>query len=218
LLVASLFLCLLPGCWPFKPKDTNGDIPPQEELKPRTSPENVLYNLRIVYGDKDNIVNTDQDAHIWAETYRSLFHSAPDTFKFYFIPADTPPQFPEGWWGINDEVAGFENMLRSKVAGVTDDIQLTWSPGLSEPDARVGHTGWKHILVSGVLLDVIQGETIYRVSNGSADFFFAPDPNDPSLWVITEWWDKPPVSGSPLVQGSTAFGYTTWSVLKAHFR
>jgi hypothetical protein len=197
LLTASLFLCLLAGCWnPFKPnKDDGGGGGGTQELLPRTSPENVLFDFRIIYGDKDNIVNTDQDAHMWAENYRTLFHSAPDIFKFYFIPGQEPPDLPNPWWGVNEEVSGFEIMLQNKAAGVIDDIQLTWTINPSEPDNRLGHEGWRHIKVTGILLDVIQGEMDRRVTNGTADFYFAPDPNNPALWVITEWFDQPPVGG-----------------------
>ncbi len=194
LVTAFVFLCFLAGCWnPFAPdKDDKGGGGGQQELLPRTSPENVLFDLRIIYGDKDNLVNSDQDAHYWAENYRSLFHQAPDTFKFYFIPGQAPPDLQNDWWGINEEVYSFEMMLRARAAGEVDDIQLTWLINPSEPDNRLGHEGWRHISVNGILLDVIKGEITQRVSNGTAQFYFAPDPADSTLWVITEWWDEPP--------------------------
>ena len=199
LLTALLFLCLLAGCWnPFKPDEGGGDVV-TPELKPRTSPENVLFNFRVIYGDKDNIVNTDQDAHTWAESYRTLFH--PDTFTFYFISGDQPPDFIDPWWGLNDEVSGFEVILQNKAAGIIDDIQLNWTINASEPDNRVDayfqpiHPTWRHIYVIGILLDVIAGEITHRVPNGTADFYFSPDPSNPALWVITEWYDHPPVGG-----------------------
>ena len=208
LLAASFFLCLMAGCWPFDPPSKPGKEPPPPELLDRTTPENVLFNLRVIYGDKDNIVNTAEDAHMWAESYRALFH--PDSFTFYFIGGDQPPDFPNPWWGVNDEVTGFDTLLTKRALGLVDDITLSWTVNSSEPDNRADeHTGilihptWRHIYVVGILLDVIEGTTTWRVPNGTADFYFAPDPANPSLWVITEWYDHQPL-GSP--RGSSIAG------------
>jgi hypothetical protein len=206
------FALCLGGC----SKPSSIDKPePGLQLVARTSPENVLYDLRSIYDGADALMKTEADTLYWAGMYGSLFH--PDSFKFYFIPADTPPQFPEGWWGFESEVASFENMLRRKVRGTLDDIKLDWVANLSEPDPRVGHTGWRLIQVSGILLDIVVGTTIYRVSNGAANFCLAPDPANPTLWVITEWWDESPASGSPLVQAALSGEMTTWGHIKALF-
>ena len=209
------------GCWnPFKPdKDDGGGGGPQE-LLPRTSPENVLFNLRVVYGDKDNIVNTNEDAHTWAEAYRTLFH--PDTFTFWFNPGDQPPGQEETWWGLNEEVSSFEMLLKQKPAGVVDDITLSWNVSASEPDSRVGHPTWRHIYVTGILLDVVVGEIIHHVPNGTADYYFAPDPTDPRLWVITEWYDHQPVGSPPsraitesIMPTTSAPEFSSWGRIKA---
>ncbi len=228
LLAASLFLCLMAGCWPFDPPSKPDDDPPTPPLLARTSPENVLFNLRVIYGDKDNIVNTNEDAHTWAESYRTLFH--PDTFTFWFIPGDQPPGQEETWWGLNEEVFSFEMLLKQKPAGVVDDITLSWNVNPSEPDLRFDpdtqdllHPTWRHIYVIGILLDVIAGENTYRVPNGTADFYFAPDPANSSLWVITEWVDHQPVGGSPPSRGiaesimptTSAPEFSSWGRIKA---
>jgi len=219
---------LLAGCWnPFSSDsddDKDKDREPPPFLLPRTSPENVLYDLRSIYAGADALVATDEDAVHWAEMYRTLFH--PDSFKFYFIPYDQPPSFPEGWWGPDDEVATFENMLKLKVSGVIDDIRLTWTVNPSEPDNRVSpiappqllHPGWRHVFVTGILLDVVEGQTTHRVPNGTADFYFAPDPADSTLWVVTEWYDRPPIGGSPVGYLNVAPESSTWGRLKALYR
>ena len=223
LLAASFLLCLMAGCWPFDPPSKPDDDPPTQELLPRTTPENVLYDLRLIYGDKDNIVNTAEDAHTWAEKYRTLFH--PDTFTFHFIGGDQPPEFPNPWWGLNDEVAGFDTLFTQRAAGIVDDITLSWTVNASVPDDRFDpdtqtllHPAWRHIYVTGILLDVVQGTTTWRVPNGTADFYFAPDPADSTLWVITEWYDHQPLSSPPGPVLSTQASNSTWGQLKALFR
>jgi len=225
LLTAALFLCLMAGCWPFNPPTGPPKKLPTPEQLPRTSPENVLFNLRVIYGDKDNIVNTNEDAHAWAESYRTLFH--PDSFKFYFLPEDYNPIYaPEGWWAANEEVTSLESILTRKAAGEIDDITLSWTVNPSEPDNRLGHVGWRHIYVTSILLDVIQGENTTRVPNGTADFYFAPDPVDSSLWVITEWDDRQPAGGSPPSRGiaesimptTSAPASSNWGRVKTLYR
>jgi hypothetical protein len=172
------------GCWPFDPPTKPGKEQPTPELLDRTSPQNVLYNFRVIYGDKDNIVNTNEDAHTWAESYRTLFH--PDSFKFHFLPGDFNAQlWPEGWWGTNDEVASLEGMLRRKAAGEITDIQLSWTVNASE-----------------------------RVPSGTADFYFSPDPADSSLWVITEWQDIQPGGTTSFQSAEPPENYANWGRIK----
>jgi hypothetical protein len=228
LLTASFLACLMAGCWPFDPTTKPKPEPPPPELLARTTPENVLFNLRVIYGDKDNITNTAENAHAWAESYRTLFR--PDTFTFWFVAGDQPPDFPDPWWGVNYEVTGFDSLLTKRAVGIVDDITLSWTVNASEPDNRIGpppdyallHPTWRHIYVTGILLDVVQGTTTWRVPNGTADFYFAPDPANSSLWVITEWYDHQPL-GSPPSRGITesimpttsAPEFSHWGQIKA---
>jgi hypothetical protein len=195
LLVSLFFLLFLAGCWnPFKPDTGPGDGTPTEELLPRSTPQNVLHNLRVIYGGMDNNLNTPEDAHTLALKYRDLFDLQ---FKFYFVQGQEPAIAPEGWWGTNDEVDGFDTLMTKRALGIVNEIQLTWSPGAAVPDNRVSetppygplHPGWLWIHVTSVLLDVVQGPNVLRVSNGLAEFYFAPDPADTTKWVITEWRD-----------------------------
>jgi hypothetical protein len=199
-LLVSLFLVLfLAGCWnPFNPDTKPKPGPPQEELLPRTTPQNVLNNLRVIYSVKDNNVNTLEDAHSLARTYyRELFNAS---FKFYFLPADVPEGLPENWWGRDPEAASFDSLLTKRALGIISEIQLSWSPGAAMPDNRMTgdppvleHPDWMSIHVTSVLLDVVlPAGNGYRVPLGLADFYFGPDPADSTLWVITEWWDRQP--------------------------
>jgi hypothetical protein len=225
LALALALACLVAGCWnPFGPGDKKHKDDNTPPLMPaRTSPENVLFNLRVIYGDKDNIVDTAEDAHTLAQSYRTLFH--PDTFTFYFVTGDQPPGFPNPWWFLNDEVAGFDSLLTKRAAGIVDDVKLSWTVNPSEPDNRTGpqppellHPTWRHIYVTGILLDVVMGDNTWRVANGTTDFYFAPDPADSTLWVITEWYDHQPLGSPPGPVSLTAPNTETWGAIKGLFR
>ncbi len=220
-LVFALVLgCLVAGCDDFKLIEPPPDPPPPPFLLPRRTPENVLYDLRVIYDGADSFVKTEADTLQWGKMYQSLF--CPDTFKFYFIPGDQPPAFAAGWWGLTEEVRSFESLLRHKAQGTVDDIKLTWTVNPSEPDIRVGmggllHPTWRHIYVTGILLDVVMGQNTFRVPNATADFYFAPDPADSTLWVITEWYDRQPASGgsSPPSRVTVAPEGSSWGRIKA---
>ena len=60
-LFALVLMIALSGCWnPFKPKkkdDGNGDNGGGEILE-RTSPENVLNKLQVIYSEKDDVARS----------------------------------------------------------------------------------------------------------------------------------------------------------------
>ncbi|MFH0777477.1 MAG: hypothetical protein V2A71_02485 [Candidatus Eisenbacteria bacterium] len=186
----------------------------------RTSPENVLAALRVIYSQKDNVVTSEEDAHFWAERYRDLF--SPDTFKFWFLPGDVPDPFPLGWWGTNDEIASFDSMLTAKARGTVTDIQLTWTVPAAVPDDRAGdgggllHPNWMHIEARSILLDVVFENYTLRLPYGLADFYFSRDPRNLNLWVITEWIDREPPgwSHSAVLAAPDA---TSWGKTKGLF-
>ena len=218
---------LVPGCsGPGFPIVLPPEPPPAPSTLPRTTPENVLYNLRAIYDAADGSVTAVADTLEWGMMYGSLFH--PDTFAFHFVEGDQPPDYPDAWWGLAEEVHSFNSLLRSKALGIADDILLTWSLSQSEPDIRSGgnpprllHPTWRHVYVFNICLDVIEGATDYRVPNGTADFYLAPDPANPALWVITEWYDHEPTGGYSPVRSSTRgtplVPATTWGRLKYVF-
>lgn len=201
---ALVVLLFLAGCWnPFKPDEKdpgNGNGNGGGELLERTSPENVLNNLLVIYSEQDQIVLSADDAHYWAEEYRELFDPE---FKFYFVPEDKPPELPDFWWGRDGdplgEVLAFERLLNAVVSGELEDITLSWTVNLAVDDNRVDpdtgeplHPGWKWIHVRSVLLEVTNGlGSGWKVPNGRANFYFGADPADSTLWVVTEWEDKP---------------------------
>ncbi len=212
-------------------------------LLERTCPENVLHNLRILYGSIDDAVRDSADAHYWAERYRELIHPDTSVFKFYFVPDDIPPYCPEGWWGVNDEVASFENLLTASASGYITDILLDWTLNPSEVDNRTDpdtgeflHPEWRWVHVSSILLDVaFPNGLIKRVSGGLAEFYFSPDPAASTLWVLTEWIDGGVAyigasapgpafryvlnsSGTLDVSAEVAVEPTTWGRIKGLFR
>ena len=197
LIFVSVTCLILAGCSEStKPKPHGCDG--SNCLLPRTSSAAVLQDLRVIYSVMDNNVTTPADAHALAAKYRELFH--PD-FKFYFLPEDTPPDHLEGWWGRDNEAAAFDSLVTKRARGIVDEIQLSWSVGTAVPDDRVTdppppespqllHPDWMHTHVTSILLDIIEGDMTYRLSNAVADFYFAPDPADSTLWLITEWYDR----------------------------
>ncbi len=222
-LVLGAFVCvltlasLLSGCWnPFSSdSDDNRDREPALSLVPRTTPENVLHDFKSIYAGADMLVKTNDDAIHWAGMFRTLFH--PDSFKFYFVPGDAPLGFPEGWWGLDPEVSTFESMLKRNATGEIEDISLSWTVGLSQPDPRPEHHGSMYIYVTGILVDVVEGDITHRVLNGAADFYFLPDPADSTLWVVSEWYDHESGAGSPPGRQSLDGVASSWGMLKALF-
>jgi len=189
----------------------------------------------------DNDVNTANDAHALASMYRTLFH--PD-FRFYFVDGQQPPEFADAnWWGrdssgvgLMGEVPAFDTLMTYKAAGFVSDVRISWTPGSAVPDNRMGdggllHPGWKWIHVNSILLEVQANTTLYMVPNCEADFYFAADPADTTLWVITEWWDlgssySPPRSsrsfftapGSSTSPSASAVPPFTWGQIKIMYR
>ena len=198
LLSALVLVLLLAGCWnPFKPPISDNPGPgPTDEILPRTTPQNVLNNLRVYYSVKDNYLTSPEEAHSLARQYLEMLH--PD-FKFYFLAGWVPPDLPENWWARDEESRSLDSLLTKRAQGIVNEIQLSWNLGPAQPDNRwteppnsvLLHPGWMHISANLVLLDVVVGEEIHRVNNGLADFYFAPDPADTTLWVISEWEDRP---------------------------
>jgi len=190
----------------------------------------------------DNGVTTPEDAHDLAAKYRTLFH--PD-FKFYFMPGEQPPEFlDQTWWGrdssstgLMGEVPAFDTLMAYEAAGFVSDVRISWAPGAPEPDHRsdgspeILHPGWMWVHVNSILLEVQTNTTLYMVPNCQADFYFAADPADTTLWVITEWWDlESPYSprrssgsvstvpGSSRSPSASASPPPTWGQIKTLFR
>jgi len=227
LVAASITGVVLLGCSDKSTKPKPRDC--QDCLLARTSPANVLHNLRVIYGVMDNNLNTiflPEDVHTLVLKYRDLFDPQ---FRFYFIDGEAPAIAPEGWWGRDDEVAGFDTLMTKRALGIVTEISLSWSPGTAVPDNRVDlgpppvplHPDWMCIHVNSILLDVVMGQNRLRVPNGVAEFYFAPDPADTTLWVITEWKDvQPPFSpdGSRSRSIVSAPEGSSWGKIKGLFR
>jgi hypothetical protein len=231
LVVASIMGVVLSGCFDKSTKPKPRDC--QDCLLARTSPANVLNNLRVIYSVMDNNLNTiflPENVHTLVLKYRDLFDPQ---FKFYFVSGDAPPSFPQGWWGRDDEVAGFDTLMTKRALGIVTEIELSWSPGTAVPDSRLApdppylplHPDWMWIHVSSVLLDVVEGDHTYRVANGLADFYLGPDPADSTLWVITEWKDRQPGyslnwsrSRSRVPMPYETSSWTSWGKIKGLFR
>jgi len=224
LVAASITGVVLLGCSDKSTKPKPRDC--QDCLLARTSPANVLHNLRVIYSVMDNNLNTPEQAHNLALKYRDLFDPQ---FKFYFIDGEAPAIAPEGWWGKNDEVAGFDTLMTKRALGILTEIKLSWSPGAAVPDNRVDpgsppallHPDWVWVHVTSILLDVVAGQNTLRVSNGLASFYFAPHPADSTLWVITEWREMQPApspDGSRSRSSISAPEGSTWGKIKGLFR
>jgi hypothetical protein len=184
----------LAGCSPTEPERKRSGVGGGGGwLLERTSPENVLNNLKVLWSDTDHRVLTPYHVHYWAEEYRELFDPR---FRRYIVSRGDTSGVPHSWWDLEAEVALFEELLNLVASGEVTDIDLEFPITPSEPDNRVDpdtgeslHPDWRWTHVLSVLLDVsFSSGNRKRVPGANADFYCGPDPSDPSLWVITEWW------------------------------
>ncbi len=195
--VVSLMLCAfalaVAGCWnPFAPDPTPPDPTPPFEYKPRTSCENVLWNIESAYEDR----NIDEYLDCLAEDF--TFHLNPDDWQ------DPQSGLPP-YWGKHEEESIHRNMFDegSDVEGITltlTFIQSSYDPGEDPQDPMDDR--WEY--QEGVDLRVrVVGDITYMAT---ADQLFIlridPDETGPggeTLYEIIEWHDLEPQIARPEV-------------------
>jgi hypothetical protein len=174
---------------------------------PRTSPANLLHNLKMAYEKRD------------LAEYDSLL--AKD-FTFVLSAEDQgKPGMPDSWWR-DQEIQIHTHLLDAGMVrtltvdfGVADSV---WDP------AGEMYT----VLISNVNLYLVGATPAhpgdvkeYRVTNGRSKFWFRKNgwtvPGKPdSVWTIVKWEDSP-IDGMA-ARGSALVDPQTWGLLKALFR
>ncbi|MBM3316311.1 MAG: hypothetical protein FJY75_00520 [Candidatus Eisenbacteria bacterium] len=175
-----LLLPALAGC-PFMPTKNDKPPDPVPVFQPRTSPENLLANLKTAYKERA------------VAEYESLL--ARD-FTFVLSPEDAgQPGMPDAW-GRNTEITVHQKMFDGDLvqslsldfmAGqrVFDPVDHYWTITISNVDLYLrGMTPDRPTL------------TTYRVQDGTSRFWFrqnswnATGTNEP-VWTIVKWEDSP---------------------------
>jgi hypothetical protein len=176
-------LPLLMGC-PFTPNRDDGGGPPPPppfDFKPRTSPENLLHNLRGAYIEKV------------IEEYEPLFA---DDYVFIFNPEDIAedPTIPDQW-GIEEDIRSTRNMFRDPNVS---QITLDWVIGERRPsslDNADVSIEVRNFNMSVFTTDPETGGPLeYRVTNAAAVFDFRKTEEvtaeGDTIWVIVQIVDR----------------------------
>jgi hypothetical protein len=201
-LMAALAACLLVplGC-------SDKSVCPCKESSPflaRTSPENVLENLKLCYG------------HRAVAEYESLLAQ-----DFAFEPSEGDYELPDQW-GRNQEVAIHRNMFDA-------ELVQTLSLGFDVGERVFDSTAqlWT-IMVTNVDLNLfgmtphLQTPKEYSVVDGTSRFWFrrnswnAPGTQE-KTWTIVKWEDEPIDLLSRPRPLPAATNNTSWGTIKAIF-
>jgi hypothetical protein len=183
------------GCI-FSPDEEPTPQPTPEELKPRTTPDNVIADLEIIYNDKVRSATERR------ELYQSLL--PPDgvppgnAFLFHFQPADIiAHQLPESW-PKDEEIAAHDRIFHAQDNGQIYSLELrvTRNPAADLNPPQVGREGWKEIFATNVYLRLMFNvDDGLEVNGGQAEFLFAPPDTTTGLFVINDWTDLPHPGG-----------------------
>jgi hypothetical protein len=158
----------------------NKVLPIPSPFLSRTSPENLLENLRLAYEHKD------------FEEYVLLFS---EDFTFVFRPEDAGNDSLDipASWGLEQERQAHWNMFR---APDVEDIKLEWSVGPRlPPDFDNADT---KIIVQDIFLEVDQrletGDILHIQARGDSWFHFRKSDvttaEGDTIWEIVWWEDK----------------------------
>ncbi len=170
------------GCWnPFAPPD--GDDPKHDvTYQLRTSPENVLYNLKTAYID----MNLGEYLDCLAEEF--VFHVNPEDY------GNPENEMPESW-GKQDEEDIHENMFASdsdveRITLTLTDGQRGYDQGENPLDPMDDR--WHYW--EGVDLRVTVAGDLTFYATAEQEFIFRIDPlevgpEDETLYEIIDWWD-----------------------------
>jgi hypothetical protein len=173
-ILGTLMLGLvLSGCSLFSPEDAPEPEPePPAEFKPRTSPENVLFNLALAHERR------------LIDAYRDQMD--PD---YVFVPSPNDPDVTFTELAYNEDQESTENMF-----DVVDQIDLTLThpaPIPSDFEGYPGEEGYRLIQVTSVNMrvvtrEIIDGEPLILLVGGDpAKFIFKPDSTQtPVTWRI----------------------------------
>jgi hypothetical protein len=154
--------------------------PPPDSFLSRTSPENLLWNLRVAYEQRN------------FEEYVLLLSQ---DFTFIFLPehaGNDSLDIPDSW-GLEQEWDSHRNFFR---APDVEDIKLDWTPGPRLPPDRANAD--TKIIVEDAFLEVDQrlenGDILHIQVRGDAWFHFRKSDvttaEGDTIWEIVWWEDK----------------------------
>ena len=209
MLLLLFAFALITGCDEESTQPVDNDWP---ELRPLTSPENVIWNLQIVYNDKTHSAAERQAA------YASLLDPS---FIFRFQEADIGIGLPPctiglpPCWELEAELLAHKNIFDAQADGdiYIMELRLTHGPAEDLTPPEVGHEGWKRVFATNVYLRLMTNlDDGIEVNGGQADFKFPPA--EDGLFRIGEWVDLP----RPGLLRDGAVEQATWGAIKAGYR
>jgi hypothetical protein len=190
--------------------DSNGNHSPALQdsaglwhLRPRTSPQNLLYNLHGAY------------EHRFAAPYESLL--AVD-FLFLFCEND---QSIADHFDRDDEVTAHQDMFSSlEVQSVQLDFALgELTEDVNMPDPKYPDRNLWTLMMTNVDLELRCWDMTYPLEDGIEQFWFREESwTDPHTglpaWTIVRWQEQNP----PEFAGRTPVMPVTWGGIKALYR
>jgi hypothetical protein len=186
----AVFVFTLSGCWnPFAPDEGDKVPTPPPEYRDRTSPENVIHNLKTAYEYK----SADNYLDCMSEDF--IFYPSDDD------QADPQNPLPDKWYK-SDEQEMHDNMFTGPNAvesitltltNIAEDLYMGEDPDDPADDF--------YIRVEDVDLTVItQGDDGFY-ANANSEYRFRIDidqsgENGEVWWEIYEWFDLDSAPGS----------------------
>jgi hypothetical protein len=184
----------------------DGVMPPPPTFLPRTSPQNLLHNLKLAYKHRD------------IAEYESLLAN-PD-FTFVLSPEDQQKPYLPDDWGRDPEILIHSRMFDAEMV---QQLTLDFVVGDVVWDAT---QGMYTVMISNVYL-YLYGSTPghptevkeYRVSDSRSKLWFRKNPwttgaSHDSVWTIVRWEDEP--ADTRALKGPPE--HLTWGSTKACFQ
>lgn|GEM_PF-6371184 len=184
----------------------SNDIPYESVYAARTSPQNLLVNLRLAW------------IHRSYFEYERLF--APWS-RFIFSPSDVggPENIPP-YWDLEDDLTDVRHIFSGAAnhdGARLEQIDLDYDIGAPQDSVGVTRIEVSNVsLTATAALDGGGGPIIYQVTGSRGDFDIEPtDATDPGsglpIYAITQWKDlpAPPAArstGKPLMTQDTSWG------------
>ncbi len=176
-------------------------------LRAPSSPENLIFNLEVVYND--TVRKPDERL----AAFQDLF--APD-LAFIVAPADIAEHGLPASWGLDTEVAIhrriFDAQARREIHALS--LVLAHPPAADLDPPQVGREGWKEVFVPGVVLRLLWNPADGLDATGGQCRFLA-EPRD-GRWFIREWIELPHPHGRAGAPVHSVDG-STWAWIKARF-
>ena len=182
LALLAVFACVLGGCWnPFAPPGGGGGGDTSADYRVRTSPENVLHNIRTAYEYKN--------AFEYLDCLSEDFTFYPHEDDVNDPEANIPPE-----WYKADETLMHNNMFddNSNVDSIT--LTLTDRNVVHEVGDPQDPSDDVYIYIENVDLRVNQSGGLTLAATTPSEFRFRIDidqtgPNGETLWEIFKWYD-----------------------------